>query len=80
MYIISYEPVTMAVRPDASIPWVTSSAVEDDENPDGPFLQNGHILSLALRINCLWSKTSDSVREVTAAFIWRAMEAKMSII
>lgn len=77
MYIISYEPVTMAVRPDASIPWVTSSAVEDDENPDGPFLQNGHI---ALRINCLQSKTSDSVREVTAAFIWRAMEAKMSII
>lgn len=39
-------PVTMAVRPVASIPWVTSSAVEDEENPDGPFLLKSHILSL----------------------------------
>lgn len=35
----------MAVRPEASIPRVTSSAVEDDENPDGPFLLKSHILS-----------------------------------
>ena len=27
-----------------SIPWVTSSAVEEAENPDGPFLLNHHIL------------------------------------
>lgn len=36
----SYLPVTMAVRPDPSIPWVTSSAVENLENPDGPFNPN----------------------------------------
>ena len=40
-------PVTMAVRPVPSIPWVTSSAVEEDENPDGSnFLWKGHILSM----------------------------------
>ena len=37
-------PVTMAVRPVASIPWVTCSAVEQAENPDGPFLPQIHIL------------------------------------
>ena len=36
-------PVTMAVRPEPSIPCVTSSAVEEDENPDGPFLLKSHI-------------------------------------
>jgi len=40
-------PVTMAVRPVPSIPCVTSSAVEYPENPDGPFPQNNHILSLS---------------------------------
>lgn len=35
------------MRPDPSIPSVTSSAVEDAENPDGPFLLNHHI-SLSL--------------------------------
>lgn len=39
-------PVTMAVRPDPSIPCVTSSAVEEAENPDGPVLLNNHIPSL----------------------------------
>jgi len=33
----------MAVRPVPSRPSVTSSAVDDDENPEGPFLLNGHI-------------------------------------
>jgi hypothetical protein len=33
----------MAVRPVPSIPWVTSSAVELAENPDGPFLPKIHI-------------------------------------
>lgn len=36
-------PVTTAVRPVPSIPWVTSSAVEEEENPDGPFLPKNHI-------------------------------------
>lgn len=36
-------PVTMAVRPAPSIPSVTSSAVEEEEKPDGPRLMNGHI-------------------------------------
>lgn len=36
-------PVTMAVSPVPSIPWVTSSAVEVEENPDGPFLLNSPI-------------------------------------
>lgn len=36
-------PVTMAVRPVPSIPSVTCSAVEERENPDGPFLSNHHI-------------------------------------
>ena len=45
-------PVTIAVRPLPSIPWVTSSAVEDDENPDAPFPLNGHIfLSLSLSLS-----------------------------
>lgn len=39
-------PVTMAVRPEPSIPLVTSSAVEEEENPDGPFLLNSHMLIL----------------------------------
>lgn len=38
-------PVTMAVRPVPSRPSVTCSAVDDDENPEAPFLPNGHILS-----------------------------------
>lgn len=33
----------MAVRPVPSIPSVTCSAVDDDENPEDPFLLNGHI-------------------------------------
>lgn len=33
----------MAVRPVPSIPCVTSSAVEEAENPDAPFLLNNHI-------------------------------------
>jgi hypothetical protein len=43
--------VTIAVRPVASIPFVTCSAVELPENPDNPFLLNGHmimIISLSL--------------------------------
>ena len=36
----------MAVRPVPSIPSVTSSAVEEDENPEGPFLLNNHIESI----------------------------------
>lgn len=36
-------PVTMAVRPEASIPLVTSSAVEAEEKPEGPFPLNSHI-------------------------------------
>jgi len=31
------------VRPVPSIPWVTSSAVERAENPDGPFQPKIHI-------------------------------------
>lgn len=37
------KPVTIAVRLVPSIPWVTSSAVERAENPDGPFHPNIHI-------------------------------------
>jgi hypothetical protein len=33
----------MAVRPEASIPSVTSSAVEYHEKPDPPFLKKGHM-------------------------------------
>lgn len=33
----------MAVRPFPLIPCVTSSAVEEAENPDGPFLLTNHI-------------------------------------
>lgn len=40
-------PVTMAVRPEASTPRVTSSAVEDEENPDDPFLLKNHMMSRA---------------------------------
>lgn len=47
-------PVTMAVRPDPSIPWVTSSAVELAENPDAPFLEKGHIVS---RIDQITTRT-----------------------
>lgn len=32
----------MAVRPEPSIPSVTSSAVEEAEKTDGPFLLNNH--------------------------------------
>ena len=42
--VIGRGPVTMAVRPVASMPWVTCSAVEDDENPEASLLLNGHIL------------------------------------
>jgi hypothetical protein len=38
------KPVTMAVRPVPSVPCVTSSAVEEAENPDGPFHPKSHIL------------------------------------
>lgn len=41
-------PVTMEVRPVASIPWVTSSAVELAENPEGPFLPNIHIILISI--------------------------------
>ena len=44
-------PVTIAVRPVPSTPWVTSSAVEEDENPDGPFLLKGHILSQSVCVS-----------------------------
>lgn len=44
-------PVTMAVRPVPSIPSVTSSAVEEEENPEGPFLLNNHIASIKERWN-----------------------------
>ena len=37
----------MAVRPVPSIPWVTSSAVEEAENPDGPFQLKIHIFCFA---------------------------------
>lgn len=36
----------MAVRPEPSIPWATSSAVEHAENPEDPFLPKIHIFSL----------------------------------
>jgi hypothetical protein len=31
--------VTIAVRPVPSIPWVTSCAVEDNENPEGDMIE-----------------------------------------
>ena len=37
----------MAVRPEASTPRVTSSAVEDEESPDDPFLVKNHRMSRA---------------------------------
>lgn len=40
-------PVTIAVRPDPSIPSVTCSAVERAENPDGPLNPKIHILKSA---------------------------------
>lgn len=42
---IKWKPVTMAVSPEPSIPCVTSSAVEEDENPEGPFLLKSHMMS-----------------------------------
>jgi hypothetical protein len=53
----------MAVRPEASIPSVTSSAVEYHEKPDPPFLKKGHMelssLSLSLDSNLLWVATCE---------------------
>lgn len=46
-------PVTMAVRPVPSIPCVTSSAVDDDERPDGPFLLNSHMFQKTLQCSTL---------------------------
>lgn len=40
---IEQKPVTMAVKPVPSTPCVTSSAVERDENPNGPFDPENHI-------------------------------------
>lgn len=37
------QPVTIAVSPEPSTSRSTSSAVEKAENPDAPFLPNGHI-------------------------------------
>lgn len=39
-----HSPVIIAVRPVPSIPSVTSSAVEEAENPDGPFLLKNQII------------------------------------
>ncbi|RRT77874.1 hypothetical protein B296_00000948 [Ensete ventricosum] len=50
----SGRPVTTAVRPLPSNPSVTSSAVDDQENPDAPFRLNGHIsLSVCLSLHPL---------------------------
>ncbi|KAK4834301.1 hypothetical protein QYF36_020443 [Acer negundo] len=38
-------PVTCNLRPVPSTPCVTSSAVEDHENPDGPFLPNNFTIT-----------------------------------
>ena len=43
-------PVTMAVRPEASMPSVTSSAVEEDENLDDPFVLHKHIFSFKFKM------------------------------
>lgn len=45
------EPVTIAVRPEPSIPLVTSSAVERAENPDGPLKPRSHIFSTKMSLN-----------------------------
>ena len=48
---VGLSPVTRAVKPEPSIPSVTSSAVEEDVKPDGPFLSNSlifHFLSFFL--------------------------------
>ncbi|KAL9270055.1 hypothetical protein AKJ16_DCAP09597 [Drosera capensis] len=39
----------MAVRPEASIPSVTCSAADEDENPDGPFLLKKPVCITSLR-------------------------------
>jgi len=44
-------PVTIAVREVEWIPRVTSSAVEDDENPESPFLMNAHIFLFCIRLS-----------------------------
>lgn len=44
-------PVTMAVRPEPSILRVTSSAVEENENPEAPLLLSLHILSFSLNLS-----------------------------
>jgi hypothetical protein len=43
-----HKPVTMAVRPVASIPLVTCSAVEFHENPETAFLLNGHMMMMMM--------------------------------
>lgn len=62
-------PVTMAVRPVPSIPSVTSSAVEEDENPDGPFLLNNHIALIKERWNL---KTQSGFIQI-CKFAWNFM-------
>ena len=53
-------PVTIAVRPLPSIPWVTSLAVEYDENPEAPILLNGHPI-VCLFFSFLFLCSSNSV-------------------
>lgn len=57
------EPVTMAVSPEPSIPCVTSSAVEEDENPDGPFLLKSHIFVLWICF-CLYKYGDDDANKL----------------
>jgi len=47
----------MAVRPEPSIPCVTSSAVEEAENPDVPFLLKNHILSDSYHKHIIYRST-----------------------
>lgn len=65
----------MAVRPVASIPCVTSSAVEDDENPDGPFLLNSHILCFSL-----FTITDGNPSHSFYVFKWMMLKTRVDIL
>lgn len=58
------KPVTIAVRPVASIPWVTSSAVDEAEKPDGPFLLNKRIIIFLLLSLTVWYEKYIEARTV----------------
>jgi len=72
-------PVTIAVRPLPSIPSVTSSAVELEEKPDGPFFPKNPMLAgseLHQKLQTLMyiPLTSSSRYGPASSIIWRILQ------